>query len=247
MVKNQYNVLLVFVVLGVALSGCATKAGPARIVGFIPAEQLSKPEDLPFHSAWRKPGVDWDRYTKIHVADINTDYLLETSEWAQEMDAEEFGEEAGKLASYTREEIIRSFQEDPENRFQVVENTGPDTLIAELALTEVVPSSRALGALGFAPYGVGTAIKVFKAAKDKRSYVAFEARVRDAETGEVLAMFADREAEKAAPLSFNDVTWYGHAHNIIDDWAEQFVEIANQDREAGEVVKDSRPFTLKPW
>ena len=86
-----------------------------------------------------------------------------------------------------------------------------------------------------------------KAAKDKRSYVAFEARIRDAENAEVLVMSADREAEKAAPMSFNDTTWYGHAHNIIDDWSEQFVKVANRDREAGEVVEDSKAVTLKHW
>ena len=41
------------------------------------------------------------------------------------------------------------------------------------------------------------------------------------------------------------LTWYGHAEAIIDEWAKQFVRVANQ--QPGEIIKDSPLFDLKPW
>ena len=35
------------------------------------------------------------------------------------------------------------------------------------------------------------------------------------------------------------------AEGIIEEWAGQFVKFAN--RRPGEIVKDTSPFTLKPW
>ena len=88
-------------------------------------------------------------------------------------------------------------------------------MILEIALVEVVPNKAELGALGLAA------------------------------TGEVVAMFADREAGKFGPINLRRATWYGHAHKIIEEWAEQFVEIVNAP--PGEKVKDTATFTLLPW
>ncbi|MFP5212634.1 MAG: DUF3313 family protein, partial [Acidobacteriota bacterium] len=78
-----------------------------------------------------------------------------------------------------------------------------------------------------------------------KATVAFEAKIRDGLTNEVLAMAADREQGKSAPINLKALTWYKEAEGIIDEWAGQFVQIAN--RRPGEVVKDSSPFTLKAW
>jgi hypothetical protein len=78
-----------------------------------------------------------------------------------------------------------------------------------------------------------------------KATVAFEAKIKDGTTNEVLAMAADREQGKSAPVNLRALTWYKEAEGIIDEWAAQFVQIAN--RRPGEVVKDSSPFTLKPW
>ena len=77
------------------------------------------------------------------------------------------------------------------------------------------------------------------------STVAFEGRMRDGATNEVVAMFADRESEKFSIVNVKDLTWYGHAKSILREWADQFVKIAN--KQPGEIVKDSAPFDLKPW
>jgi hypothetical protein len=80
---------------------------------------------------------------------------------------------------------------------------------------------------------------------DDESSVAFEGRLRDAATNEVVGTVADREAQQYAPVSVRGLTWYSHAETIIDDWARQFVQVAS--RKPGETVKDTDAFTLKPW
>jgi hypothetical protein len=66
-----------------------------------------------------------------------------------------------------------------------------------------------------------------------------------AETGEVVAKFADREAGRFGPTNLRRATWYGHVHKIIEEWAGQWVEIV--DAPPGEKVKDTWTFTLLPW
>jgi hypothetical protein len=75
--------------------------------------------------------------------------------------------------------------------------------------------------------------------------MALEGRLRDAPTGRVWARFADNQAARTRPLNVEAVTWYGHAHQIIDAWAVQFAAIANGPPDV-EVFDDSF-FTLAPW
>jgi hypothetical protein len=74
---------------------------------------------------------------------------------------------------------------------------------------------------------------------------AFEGRLRDLRTGEVVATSADRAMQDVGSLDRTRLTWYGLAKGIRDRWAEQFVQIAN--REPAEVVTDPTPFTLRPF
>ena len=73
--------------------------------------------------------------------------------------------------------------------------------------------------------------------------VAIEGRIRDAQSGEVIFAFADRESDKAAAVSAADLTWHYHAKEIADDWARQFVELSDTGPE--HKVEDSSPFTFR--
>lgn len=225
----------------VLLAGC--KAAPIAGAGFVDYGRMTAPADLPFHQAWMDPSVDWKHYRRIRIAEVNTGHLPKM-EWARQTGRQEkVREDAQKLAHYAQETFERAFGEDPNHRFEVAEQPDGETVILELALVEVIPSKVALNTLCYAPF-VGTAARIFRGWKH-RSSVAFEARMLDGATGAVVAEFADWEAEKAAPLNVKDVTWYGHAESIIAEWAGQFVRIVN--RKPGETVRDSKPFTLKPW
>ena len=121
-------------------------------------------------------------------------------------------------------------------------------MIAEFALTEVVPNRIVLNALGYAAGPVagpaGSAAANLETATTK-STVAFEGRMKDGETKEVVALFADRESQKYSPVNVKDLTWYGHARSIIREWADQFVRMAS--KAPTEIIKDSPPFDLRPW
>ena len=69
--------------------------------------------------------------------------------------------------------------------------------------------------------------------------------MRDLETGEIVATFADRDTQDVGPLDLTRLTWYGPAKGIMDRWAQQFVKIAN--REPGEAVTDPTAYTLRPF
>ncbi|MBI3323319.1 MAG: DUF3313 family protein [Candidatus Omnitrophica bacterium] len=233
--------LLAAIVLAIGLAGC--KAAPGRNAGFVDEARMTAPADLPFQKAWIDPAVDWQRYRRIQIASVNTDHLSEM-EWAKQVDRrEKLREDAGKLAGYAQEIFVRTFREDSNHRFEVVDQPDAETLVFELALVEIIPSKLGLNTLCYAPF-VGTAARLFRGMKH-RSTVAFEARMRDGGTGAVIAQFADREAEKTTLISVKDATWYGHAESIIAEWAQQFVRLAS--RKPGEVVRDSKPFHLKPW
>lgn len=235
------------VVVCFSLTGCnSMKAKPSEGAGFVPVKEMTKREDLPFHSSWVKAGVDWKKYKSLYVKDVNTQYLLDANWWQQSVRKDKMEADVREVAGYMKQEFKDAFRSDPQNRFQVVESPAEGALVLEMALTELVPSHPVMEALSIAaPYGSGIAVQAAAKESGAKATVAFEAKIKDAATGEVLAMVADREQGKAAPINLRALTWYKEAEGIIDEWAGHFVQIAN--RRPGEIVKDSSPFTLKPW
>jgi len=229
------------------LTGCASmKAKPSEGAGFVPVQEMTKREDLPFHKVWVKSEVDWNKYKCLYVQDVNTQYLLEATWWQQSMREDEMEEDVRNVAGYMKEQFEGAFRNDPLHRFQVVESPAEGCLVLEMALTELVPSHPVMEALSIAaPYGSGVVVQAAVKESGAKATVAFEAKINDASTGEVLAMAADREQGKAAPINLRALTWYKEAEGIIDEWADQFVQIVN--RRPGDIVEDSSPFTLKPW
>ncbi|NDY55468.1 DUF3313 domain-containing protein [Desulfovibrio sulfodismutans] len=228
-------------------AGCKSmKAKPSEGAGFVPMSQMSSREDLPFQKVWVKSGVDWKAYNKLYIAKVNTAYLMNSSWWQQSVRSADMQKDVSQVAAYMREAFQKAFAADPQNRFKIVDAPTPDSLTLELAMTELVPSHVVMEALSLvAPYGSGVAVQAAAKESDAKCTVAFEAKILASADKQVLAMAADREQGKFAPINLNALTWYGEAHVIIDEWAGQFVQIAN--RRPGEAVKDSSPFTLSPW
>jgi hypothetical protein len=243
--------LLVIGIVGFMLTGCTSveqkmKAKPSEGAGFVPMEQMSKREDLPFQKTWVKTGVDWKKHQKLYIKDVNTQYLMEASWWQQSVRKDDMQKDVREIAAYMQSKFKEAFRQDPQNRFQVVTSPEPGSLTLELALTELVPSNVMMEALSIAaPYGSGMVVQAAAKESGAKCTVAFEAKIIDNADGQVLAMAADREQGKAAPVNLRALTWYKEAEGIIDDWAGQFVQVAN--RRPGEIVKDSSPFTLMPW
>lgn len=237
---------IIIILLGLMGSGCATiKAEPSKGAGFVPMAQMAKLPDLPFQKSWVKDGMDWKRYRTIYIAKVDTDHLLEPESWAQNYRREHVMADRQMIGDYMEEQFKEAFKNDPKQSLRVASSPEPGSMTLELALTELVPSNVLLEILGYGPYGSGVATRVGSRAAGAVTTVAFEAKVKDSMTGEILAMFADREQQKIKPIDLKALTVYGNAKSIITEWAEQFVEVAN--KRPGERIEESGSFTWQPW
>ena len=81
--------------------------------------------------------------------------------------------------------------------------------------------------------------------RSKSQHDAYHLRAHHALTGDVIAMAADRETGATRVIDLRSVTWYGNAHEIFGQWAQEMVELANTP--STEQVAHSRYFTLLPW
>ncbi len=239
--------LLAALLLGVAVLGC--KAKPAEEPDFVRTDrEFDEEHELyPFHRIWFDASWNDPSIRTLVVAPVNTDFVKEASWWNEAtLKGHRLDEDLDKAALYTQEAFQEAFREDDDQRFQVVETAQDDSYVLELAVTELVPNKAELGALGLAatvvaaPLGAGIAAK--ETAKGK---VSIEGRWRRARDQFVVAEFTDREHGKFGPINLRRATWYGHAKGIIEEWAEQWVEIANSG--PGEKIDDTRTWTLMPW
>jgi hypothetical protein len=180
---------------------------------------------------------------------VNTAHVLSSSTWAK-TNIREFKVEDDlvDIASEFRERVIYAFDKSKINRFSIVDDASDDTMILELAITELVPGKAFLGTVGLAAWAAPPAIGVpvgAAASFAQSGWMAIEGRVRDARTGNVMAMFADREQSKTRVLDLEALTWYGHARESMRDWSHQLVVLANTPQDV--LVEDSSWFRLRPW
>lgn len=242
-----------FILLGATLLGIplGCKTAPAPDAGFIkePEKMAPQKERFPFDRVWVNPGAQRENYDYIVIAPVNTDYLMENTGWkAANPGNHDLEESALKLAQYTEETFCEAFQKDERPGWKLVSSSGPRTVVLELAIVELVPSKATLGALRLAAPALGPAGIVVgggAAAAGGRPSVAIEGRLKDGVTGETLFMFADRKEAQMRIIDLKAVTWWGHAKDIINDWARECVELTKTPKDYQ--VKERGFFTLKPW
>jgi hypothetical protein len=246
---------LVALVLGCATvdeTGRKTLAkGPAPDGGFLAnPERLAHAEVDPYHRVWYAPAFSFEPYDRISVRPVDTSYVREMSLWASLTIASPFlDEDVEALAIELHDVFAQAIREDPRERLRLVEDGTDGTLLLEMALIELVPNKAWLGTLGLASRGtpipgVGIATGTAATLLD-RGWVSIEGRLRDARTGEVLMQFADSEKGKLRPIDLEVLTWYGHAHEIFQEWAQQFVDRVNTPLD--QPVEETPWFTLRPW
>lgn len=240
--RHRFRFFSCLMTLAIVTSGCQTKVDPAPNAGFINGALLSQASDLPFQKVWRKKGVNFRSYKEIFISPVNTEFLLKMSLWEETGRGARIRQDIGELAEYAHDRLEKAFREDARYRFSVVDTPSSKSLVLELAIVELVPSKAALNVAGLIPL---TAIPASILGLSARSTVAFEARVRDGYSGEILGLFADRVGAKISIFNVKNYSWYSHAESILAEWAAQFVEVLGKDRET--VVKGSGWFELKPW
>lgn len=231
----RYTLLLFCLGLLFAAGGCkaAPADKPSAYLG--DTSKMTKLEELPFNQAWYDHQINWDNFKEIYVAPVHTEYIHQQSWWDKTNFSGNREEAVKEAAQYLQEAVKTAFRKDPKHKLMVVDSPGPDTMVLELALTELVPTKAWLNVVGYA--GVMMALD--------HGTAAMEGKIRKGGNEKVIGMFADREKGKTALLSAADLSWKSHAHHIMDDWGEQFVAIMNA--KEGEKISSALTVTLKPW
>lgn len=244
-------------------SACSLfKARPAEDSGFLPYPDLLKPmpERAPFNAVYVPDPKRLEelrlRYPFISILPINTlpaEAKIRAKNLPPGVESSRIAD-LRELSAYFHTRLENAFSEyDGDGlseddtpisvrRFTVRDEPSNDSLVLEIAITEISPNlpevSAAATVAGVFIPGTGI-IRLFGSGS-----IAIEGMVRDGRTGELLAAFRDREADKSAPISVRDYQMYAHIRRTMDDWADQLAELAGT--VPTHQVKDSLPFTLDP-
>lgn len=252
--------LLIFPILSALLIGC--RATPAPNSPFLHNPQLMTTDQcnktIPFDRMYVNPKFANKNFTEIYVAPVNTDYLMPPNAWEAACIAYFFPDDVHKnialTATYLRYAFIKACLEDPTKKFKIVDHPGPNTLIVELAITQLIPSKAWLNDLGLVPVGyyslIATVISiglpaVTNSQDDGKGVIAMEGRTRDGQTGEIVSMFADREHPPMAILDIKSCFWWEPPKPICDGWARQFIQL--QTHPQGTKIKPIPNFKLLIW
>lgn len=213
-----------------AVNGALTPA-PAPDSGFLQgqsAQLTPQPERYPFDRVWEDPEfrASGGEPLEILIAPVNTDYVQNPSWWRKDRAAaqEAVRGDAQRLAAYLHRAFSGSLQGSSGTRVKVVERAGPQTVMLDIAITEVRPTevARAVVANAASAFLPGMGLL----AAGSQGSIAIEGRLQRVRDGKTLFMFADREKGKLSLISVNDFTLYSHARVIIDEWAQQFAQLA---------------------
>jgi hypothetical protein len=236
------------VVAALMISACSTvrkgeeaalSAAPAEDSEFVgqSADKMKKDPNRPYDRIWYDPKAKSAHFTSVYVAPVNTDYLKQMSWWNDASGAglgTDRDKDVKEIADYFRASVQKAFKEDPKHRYQVVDVPTDNTLILEMAIIELVPTK----------VWLNTMTQLFVGAWNHGT-IAFEARVRDGKSKEIIAAFADRQYGDTAVVSTADYSWWAHSKKVIDDWAQDMVNSANASPD--EKVQHALPFDATPW
>lgn len=236
--KSSWNLALV---AALAVAGCQSdkihermRVAPSPISDFLPNHQLleRQADTFPFHYYYAKETTK--KYEYAYVAPVNTQYLRESKGWEQ-FDRElsgKLGDDVDKLASFMQKAYEQAFRKAkfPDHLKLTDRKDQPGTLIIESAIIGISPTKAELKAAGTAASFFVPGIGLVTSLTSPGS-LTVECRVRDAETGEVIAMYADTEKDPSALFAPASYTWtYSARINIKMIAAQTAVVLTTHDR-----------------
>lgn len=246
----------ILIIFSLGLSSCGTanrllKAGPARLTPFFEQPELAKDgrRQFGFQKVWASQDhqVLQESFAKkkLHIAPVTLDYLRPASKGLGSRTKRHEREMATRLQS----EFTRAFQRSPAPYYQLTDQPGRDTVVLQLALTELNPTSAQGNAITTVLKLVVTPIAALGGFFTKGN-IAIEGKMLVPMPGQgkpsrVFFQFADKERDKLTLFSLRDYQSYGHATHTIRDWAVHFEEMTRARR--GEKVRDSTALTLRPY
>ena len=162
--------------LAAVVAGCTTtekimKADAAPDSGFL--EEADKMvvhrERAPFNRMWVDPAFSASDYQSILVAPVNTEHVIAQSTWAKTSIRQfKIEEDLADVATEFRETgdlCVRQVEAQPLRDRRDAAND--DTMILELAITELVPGKAFLGAVGLAAWAAPLPWLAFRSARPR--------------------------------------------------------------------------------
>lgn len=223
------KMLLIILTLVLGLTSCSTRAtSPTDFT----VDAVLLDEGRVFQREWKKG--DFKSYKTICIMPVDTSYLKTLGWWEKmtvstyddsdvwpEHDGEAHRYPARQFSRYMNETFRKEFAKNPENKLRFVnyKSRNRETLLVEIALTEMVPIKKFL--IGFNLLGDGSL---------KGGVATIEGRVRNGLTGKVLMSFTDRKVQSSSMISRESghLYWYSHAKPIIRNWAKMLVTSMNE-------------------
>lgn len=230
------------------------KAKPAPVSKFLDQRLSMQPmrHRLPFHYAWWSPDPEVraavGSATEIYIAPVETRYLRPISKalaaWEVRNGITRPGDDRIAYELWNRFRL--AFANSPAPRFRLVNQPGPRSIILELAVTELNPTSVqgnvVKTAAKFLVGPLSSPLGIFT-----KGNVAIEGKVTLPGPAPRVSFvqFSDNEKDKMTFYSARDFQPYAHALVAADEWARQFEEFTRT--HSVHKVKESSFFTLKPW
>ncbi len=247
------------------LPACSTanrllKPRPAKLTPFFEQPDLAHDgrEQFGFQKVWTTPDrrllEDSLTKQKLYIAPVTVGHLGPVKKplawWgiAWGLKRHERG-----IATRLHKEFTRAFERSPAPYYHLTDGPDRDTVILQLALTELSPTSAGGNIFTTAVKFIVTPLVAPLANLGgffTKGNIAIEGKMLTPRPGKdppyrPFFQFADKESDKFTLFSLRDYQPYGHAVHTIRDWAVHFEELTRAQK--GGRVRDSSAVTLKPY
>lgn len=246
--KNMLKALLPLLIL-VSVTGCQEmfRADPPKTSGtFLPHRErlIGKPADFPFHYFWLADSVQSQNYQNICVLPVNTAHVIKKAA-VTDKEKKAFAQlekEIVSLSSVMQNAYkIELRKNQSKTGLSVIETPEtPHTLVMELAICEITPTQSEMAIFGtVADFLLIPGISIITSNVASGSLVV-ECKVTDAQTGNLIMMYADREEDPAALLNTAQFKPFESTRVNIQSLAEQTAKIFSSEQ----LKTLTRPFPL---
>jgi hypothetical protein len=239
---------LIATVTSLLLLACAVKERTEPVVEtFLEGSpRESSIPDIPFLHSWIAPQETPIPYSSLYVKPVRTDLLPEDM-WLRSRglavsSKEEFQKDAAIIARYFRIRLLSELKSTSSQLFRVVESPDNNSLILEIALTELVLSEPLVRAAALAvPFpGVDLAVSTIS-----DPHVSFAARFTSPDGTKLVATAADRRFPPIRLIDLNKLRARSSAREIIAHWARQLAQAIQLDD--FNKVEGNSWFSILPW
>lgn len=224
--------LIISVLTTLGLSSCGvdsstTRTEPTKFLKSTATDMTQRVQRLPFEHSWRDPKVDIIKYKNIVVRPVTTSFLR-TEKWENSKSTwipnkRTYLNRCAKLARYWNKSLNKSFSSPVCMFYKTTDPGQADTLVLEIALTEVRFDRALPSAAGQPAVPTGSLASVVTGVP----VCAFEARVRDAATGKLVSTAADRRGPEFTVIDSDKKSFLRPNEKICDEWSDQLMKSSN--------------------